>query len=423
MTHYWHPFADMASVREHGELVLSSGEGAEVTDADGRTYVDATAALWYCNVGHGRRSIADAAARQMARLASYTTFGDTTVDVTGELADRLVALSPMPDASVFLTSGGSDAIDSAVKLSLRYWQEVGRPGRTTFVRRSGAYHGMHIGGTALSGIPANRLEHPGGVASVEVPHDDADALARVVEELGADAVAGFLCEPVMGAGGVHPPAPGYLAEVQRICADHDLLFIVDEVITGFGRCGRWFASERFGLSPDVICFAKGVTSGYLPLGGLVVGPRVMEPFWSRPGAAWFRHGYTYSGHAAVAAAAIANLDVLEHEDLLGAADALERQMVGVLAPLADHPLVAEVRGGVGALAAVQLTEELLAAPGAAESVVTGIRGRGVLSRLITGGALQVSPPLVVTRDQLAAVAAAITGALDDVADGRGAQRR
>jgi putrescine---pyruvate transaminase len=325
----------------------------------------------------------------------------------------------MPDAKVFLTSGGSDSIDSATKIVRRYWSLVGAPERTVLIRRQHAYHGMHAAGTSLAGIPAN-LEGYGGLLEdvVEVPWDDVDALRAAIHEAGAGRVAAFFCEPVIGAGGVFPPPEGYLEGARAACRDAGVLFIADEVITGFGRCGSWFASGRFGLEPDLITCAKGITSGYLPLGAVIAAPTVWEPFW-RAEAGMFRHGYTYTGHAAVSAAALANLDILEREDLVDRAKGLEGELAEALAPLADHPLVAEVRAGTGVLAAVQIDGAALADdPSTAARVVVTARRHGVLSRALAPGALQVSPPLVLEPEELRELVDGIAAALDDVEAGR-----
>jgi len=415
MTRFWHPFADMAAVEASGGLPLVRGEGSHVWDADGNRYLDATAGLWFCNVGHGRSEIADAARAQMAELASYSTFGDLTNPPTEALAERVAQLAPMPDAKVFLTSGGSDSIDSATKIVRRYWSLVGEPERTVLIRREHAYHGMHAAGTSLAGIPAN-LEGYGGLLEdvEEVPWDDVEALRATIHRAGAGRVAAFFCEPVIGAGGVFPPPDGYLEGVRAVCRDAGVLFIADEVITGFGRCGSWFASGRFGLEPDLMTCAKGITSGYLPLGAVVAGPTVWEPFW-REGAGMFRHGYTYTGHAAVSAAALANLDIMEREALVDRAKTLERDLTDALAPLTEHPLVAEIRSGTGVLAAVQMDAGALANdPATAARVVSIARRHGVLSRALAPGALQISPPLVLERDELEELVDGIAAALDEV---------
>jgi putrescine aminotransferase len=415
MTSFWHPFAEMASVEASGGLSLVRGEGSHVWDADGNRYVDATAGLWFCNVGHGRTEIADAARAQMAELASYSTFGDLTNPPTEALAERVAALAPMPDAKVFLTSGGSDSIDTATKIVRRYRSLMGEPERTVLIRREHAYHGMHAAGTSLAGIPAN-LEGYGGLLRdvVEVPWDDVDALRATIHRAGAGRVAAFFCEPVIGAGGVFPPPDGYLEGARAVCRDAGVLFIADEVITGFGRCGSWFASGRFGLEPDLMTCAKGITSGYLPLGAVVAAPTVWEPFW-REGAGMFRHGYTYTGHAAVSAAALANLDIIEREGLVDRAKTLEGELADALAPLADHPLVGEVRAGTGVLAAVQIDRAVVAQdPAVATRVVLAARTHGVCSRALASGALQISPPLVLEPDELGELVDGIAAALDDV---------
>jgi adenosylmethionine-8-amino-7-oxononanoate aminotransferase len=410
---FWHPFADMAAVQEHGELVLVRGEGVHVWDEAGTRYLDATASLWYCNVGWGRREIGEAVAMQMELLPAYSTFGDLTTRPATELAERVAALAPVPGSKVFLTSGGSDSIDTATKMARHYWQLRGEPRRTVLIRREKAYHGMHTAGTSLAGIPANAGGHGELIEDViEVPWDDAPALRAAIEGAGQGRVAAFFCEPVIGAGGVFPPPPGYLAAVRDICRDSGVLFVADEVITGFGRCGDWFASSRFGLEPDIVTCAKGITSGYLPMGAVLAAPEVAEPFWAT-GAGMWRHGYTYSGHAAVAAAALANLDILEREDLCGRALALEGPLVEALGSLSDHELAQEVRGGTGVLAALQLRSERVEADAALPGrVAAECRRAGLLVRPLVGGAIAVSPPLVIDEAGLAELTEGFRAGLD-----------
>jgi len=228
MSSLWHPFADMAAVQRDGELTLVRGRGAHVWDDAGRRYLDATASLWYCNVGWGRTEIADAVAAQMAELPAYSTFGDIANRPATELADRVASIAPVAGSKVFLTSGGSDSIDTATKMARRYWQLRGLPERAVLIRREKAYHGMHTAGTSLAGIPANAGGHGELIEDVEeVPWDDAAALSTVIDRLGADRVAAFFCEPVLGAGGVFPPPEGYLGTVRRICRDAGVLFVAD----------------------------------------------------------------------------------------------------------------------------------------------------------------------------------------------------
>ncbi|MGH3507231.1 MAG: aspartate aminotransferase family protein [Nocardioidaceae bacterium] len=405
----WHPFSDMGAVERDGEFVIARGEGAYVFDPAGTRYLDATAGLWFTNVGHGRTELGEAAAVQMAKIAAYSTFGDYVTEPTVELAERLAQLAPLPDTKVFFTSGGSDSVDTAAKLARRYWNEVGKPSKRVLVGRQKAYHGMHYAGTSLAGIPGNREGYGDLVTdTATVAWDDADDLRATFERVGPDNVAAFFCEPVIGAGGVYPPPDGYLAGVRKACTEYDVLFVADEVVTGFGRIGgSWFASTRFGLEPDLVTTAKGLTSGYLPMGAVLIAPRLAEPFFKPDAGVWWRHGYTYSGHAAAAAVALANLAIIEREGLLDEAARLERSLARELASLADHERVAEVRSGTGALAAVQLSE-----PGEALALAKTLRSYGVATRAVGAGGIQVSPAFVMTEDQVRELATAIRTALD-----------
>jgi adenosylmethionine-8-amino-7-oxononanoate aminotransferase/carbon monoxide dehydrogenase subunit G len=410
-TAFWHPFANMAQVAGD-ELVIVRGHGCEVVDREGRTYLDATAALWYCNIGYGRAEIASAVERQLRDLFSYSTFGAYANEPALWLADRVARLSPLEDGKVFFTSGGSDAVDTAAKLARRYWHAAGRPEKLTLIGRRHAYHGMHAWGTSLGGIPAN-LEGLGTLVA-DVVHVDANSieeLATAIERLGSERVAAFIGEPVVGAGGVIPPPDGYWTAVAELCREHDVLLIADEVITGFGRLGRWFGCERYGFTPDLLVFAKGVTSGYMPLGGVVVGPRVQEPFWSGAGT-WFRHGYTYSGHAAACAAALANLDILERERLVERVAELEPLLAEKVHSLGDHPLVGETRA-IGLVAAVEIEARALERePGLVDRVVRLAREQGLLTRSLRGCALHISPPFIIERAQIEALVEGLRRALD-----------
>ncbi len=405
----WHPFSDMGAVERDGEFVVARGDGAYVYDPDGNRYLDATAGLWFTNVGHGRAELGEAAAEQMSKVAAYSTFGDYVTEPTVALAERLAGIAPVPGSKVFFTSGGSDSVDTAAKLARRYWNEMGQPQRRYLIGRQKAYHGMHYAGTALAGIPGNRdgygeLVHD----SATVAWDDAGDLRTTIERLGPENVAAFFCEPVIGAGGVYPPPDGYLADVRKVCTEYDVLFVADEVVTGYGRIGgAWFASGRFGLEPDMITTAKGLTSGYLPMGAVLIAPKVSEPFFQRDAGVWWRHGYTYSGHAAAAAVALVNLDILEREHLLDEAARLETTLAARLKPLEDHERVLEVRCGTGALAAIQLSE-----PTEAMALAKALRSHGVATRAVGAGGIQVSPAFVMTDSEVDDLAAAITTALD-----------
>jgi putrescine---pyruvate transaminase len=408
-TRLWHPFADMGAVRS-AELVLERGEDVWVWDADGTRYLDATASLWYCNVGHGRAEIAEAVAEQMRALEAYSAFGDFSNPPAHALCERLGALAPMPDAKVFLASGGGDAIDTAAKLARRFWIETGAPERMHLVVRSHGYHGTHGFGTSLAGIEANRASWGPLVPDVGVvEHDSLEALRAHVDRVGADRVAAVFVEPVIGAGGVRPPAPGYVEGVAELCRETGALLVCDSVICGFGRLGTWYGIERWDVEPDMITFAKGVTSGYLPLGGVVIAGHVAEPFWAEPGGPVFRHGATYAAHATCCAAALANLDLLERDGLLERGRELEDDLHDALCTLAGHELVEEVRGGVGLLGAVALPASV-----APPQVALLARRSGVLVRPL-GAGVAVSPPLTATPEHFELIVEALSTALDAVA--------
>lgn len=414
-TRLWHPFAEMATVTGE-EFVVERGEGCWLWDRDGRRYLDATAGLWFANVGHGRPEIREAVGAQMEKIETYPIFNDLTNEPAARLAERLAGLAPLDDPRVFFTGGGGEAIDTAVKLARRYWNAAGEPGRHIVLSRRNSYHGTNGFGTSIGGIDANRDGIGPLMPGVEfVGHDSLEEVRERFARLGPGRVAAVIAEPVIGAGGVYPPVDGYLEGLAEICREHGALFIVDAVICGFGRLGNWFAIERWDLRPDMIVFAKGVSSGYLPLGGVAVSGRVADPFWN--GAGPFRHGPTYSGHAACCAAALANIDLLEADGLVRRGEELERPLLDALKPLEAHPLVAEVRGGVGLLAAVALDlggTDLH--PGKATALVAHrSREAGVLVRPL-GGAVAVSPPLVIDAEQLALIPGAIEVALDQLRD-------
>jgi adenosylmethionine-8-amino-7-oxononanoate aminotransferase len=412
-TRLWHPFADMGGVRS-AELVIDRGDDVWVWDTAGRRYLDATAALWYSNVGHGRREIADAVSGQMARLEAYSAFGDFSNDPGRMLAERLAELAPMRDARVFLGSGGGDGVDTAAKLARRYWVATGEPDRDVLVVRTNAYHGTHGYGTALAGIPANRTSWGPLVPDVSlVEWDSVDALRAEVERVGADRVAAIFVEPVIGAGGVYTPPEGYIEGVAQLCRETGILFVCDAVICGFGRLGTWYGIERWpGVEPDLIIFAKGVTSGYLPLGGVVVSGRVAEPFWSAPGAPIFRHGATYAAHPVCCAAALANLDLLGRDGLLERGRELEGDLLDAMRQLGEHELVTDVRGGVGLLAACELHPDIQP-----QELAMAARKGGVLIRPL-GSAFAVSPPLTSTPEHFELIVEAVSTALDELASAR-----
>jgi adenosylmethionine-8-amino-7-oxononanoate aminotransferase len=387
-----HPFARAAAPRD-AFVDIVAGSGAEVTDAKGNVYVDALGSLWYCNVGHGRPEIAEAVAAQMRRLEVFHIFDRFTNPRADELATRLVGLAPMPDTRVFLTSGGSEAVETAFKLARIAQVQAGHPERTVVVSRTPSYHGVTYGAMSLTGLPGNRQGFGPLVPDVvQVPYDDSAALDQLVEA-AQGRVAAVIAEPVVGAGGVYPPPPGYLAALREWCDRMGAYLIFDEVICGFGRLGAWWGADHFGVRPDMVTFAKGVTSGYLPLGGVVVGPAVRAPLESDAEFV-FKHGYTYSGHPLSAAAALANLDIIESEGLLSKAEGIGKRLGKGLGDLVDGEHVAAVRGTMG-IWAIELVPGL-----DAPAVRDALLDFGVIARPIGNTVLAYCPPLIITDDQL-----------------------
>ncbi len=398
MTHFWHPFAEMSKVK-HKPFIVDRGEGIYVYDEEGNRYLDAAASLWYMNVGYGRDEIIDAMSAQARKLPAFHAFIDYGTRAPMELAERIAGVSPDPDSKVFFGSGGSDAVDTAAKLTRRYFNAIGQPERTVFISREWAYHGMHTYGTALGGMEPNRAGYGGELVSevVIVPHDDPEAVEKAIDHAGSERIAGIFVEAVIGAGGIRPVDSGYLTSVREMVREAGGLYISDEVITGFGRVGDWFAANLYDLDPDLITFAKGVTCGYAPLGGVVAAPHIAEPFFSTPGLV-FRHGYTYSGHATACVAGLVVMDIIEREGLLERAAQLESEIYEALRPLEDLPVVDNIRRGVGALAAIQL--EVGDDDALPYRAAEACRRAGVLTRAVGGGGLQVSPPLTMNPEQV-----------------------
>lgn len=391
-TPFLHPFARPTLPRDGFHTVVR-GEGARLWTADGRELIDGMASLWYCNVGHGRTEIADAVATQMRTLETYSCFEPFTNEPAESLAARLADLSPVTDARVFLCGSGSEAVDTAMKLARLAHVQRGQPERTLIISRERGYHGTNYGGTSAQGIAPNRMGYGPLVPDVvQVPADDDEALSVLMAERGHE-VAAVLTEPVQGAGGVFPPTDGYLGQIREMCDRVGALLVFDEVITGFGRLGTWFASEHYGILPDLTTFAKAVTSGYQPLGGVVVGPAVREPLEADE-SFLLRHGYTYSGHASVCAAAHANLDLLRDEELLARANPIGDRLSAGLTSLVDDGLLAGVRG-TGAVWAIGLHPHQDAA-----TVRNKMFEQGVITRAIGPDTCSFCPPLVISDDEI-----------------------
>jgi putrescine aminotransferase len=403
-----HPFAAPSRPADQF-LEIVRGERSRVWDADGRSYLDGTASLWYCAAGHGRREIIDAAAAQLGELESYHTFARFTNRPEDRLAELLLdELEPIPSARVLFTCGGSEAIDSAIKLVRAGHKAAGDAGRSVFLSRHYAYHGVMLGGTSAGGLPANR--DPFGTLLPEffqVDRDSVSAMREAVDYYGPERIAAIMAEPVIGAGGVFPPPDGYLQGLRELCDECGALLVFDEVITGFGRLGSWFASHHYDVTPDLMTFAKAVTSGYLPLGGVIVGPRLRGWLEADPGYL-LAHGNTYGGHPTCCAAGVANLELMRAEDLPTRAATAGARLRAGLDGLAGHPGVAEVRGE-GLMQAIALAPPLNPGPFTEALLARGVIGRG----LPYANSVAFSPPLIISNDEVDELVAATAAVLDE----------
>jgi adenosylmethionine-8-amino-7-oxononanoate aminotransferase len=387
---FLHPFAK--PTREEFIRIVR-GEGARVWDSNGNELIDGMASLWYCAVGHGRREIGDAVAQQISTLEAYSTFDPFTSEPAEQMSELLRTLSPLPDARVFLCDSGSESIDTAMKLSRLAHVQAGHPERTLIISRVRGYHGTNYGGTSAQGLPLNKVGYGPLVGDVvQVDSDDLEAVSVLMSKRGHE-VAAVLAEPLQGAGGVYPPVAGYLEGLRKLCDQHGAFLIFDEVITGFGRLGTWFGAQRFGVLPDLLCFAKAVTSGYQPLGGVLVGENVRAALEADP-EFFLRHGYTYSGHAAACAAALKNIEIIQREGLVERANHVGDRLSSGLNALAADGIIDHARG-VGAVWAAGLRSD--------QNCVK-IRDRmlelGAITRAINADTNTFCPPLVITDSEL-----------------------
>jgi putrescine aminotransferase len=435
--HYLHPFTDHGALRARGTRVMVRGDGIYLWDSENNKVIDGMSGLWCVNVGYGRASITDAVTRQMQVLPFYNSFFNTTNVPAVKLAARLAELAPERFEHVFFTSSGSEANDTALRMVWRYWQIMGQPQRQLVISRRNAYHGSTVAGASLGGmagmhaqgalpIPGiHHIEQPNfaelgrGMGEAEFGLVAARWLEEKILELGPERVAAFIGEPVQGAGGVIIPPATYWPEIQRICDRYGILLVSDEVICGFGRLGTWFGCELMGTRPDLIPFAKGVTSGYVPLGGVLVGSRVADALIERGGD--FNHGFTYSGHPVACAAALENLRILQEEGLVErVAQETGPWLKAAFGTLAAHPLVghAETCGLTAGLNLVRrkgaTAHDCEAFPG---ELAVGMLCRGhmfdngVIMRAV-GDRMIVAPPLVMTTGQIDEMVGRIRYCLD-----------
>ena len=386
---FLHPFSRPAAGPE-AFIKMVRAEGSTVWDDLGNAYVDALASLWYCNVGHGNPAIKAAIAAQLDRLDCFQTFDRFTNEPAEQVAARLAEIAPMPNVRVFLTTGGSESVETALKLARLAHFAAGQPERTVVISRKPSYHGVNFGGTSVTGLPLNQAGFgPLLPDVVQVPAHDLAAIDEVIAEQGGDRIAAIIAEPVIGAGGVYPPAESELAGLRERCDRVGAFLILDEVICGFGRLGHWWGGQRYGVVPDLVTFAKGVTSGYLPLGGVLLGRAVRDPL-EADGTLILRHGYTYSGHPVSCAAAVANLQVMTEERLWERADPVGARLSGGLRELMDGERITDVRGD-GAMWGIQLGPRLVAL-----DVREALLENGVIARPIGDSIVAFCPPLVIS---------------------------
>jgi putrescine aminotransferase len=423
--HYLHPFTDHKALGEKGARVMVRGEGIYLWDSEGKKLLDGMSGLWCVNVGYGRKSIAQAVYEQMETLAFYNSFFNTTNLPAVQLAEKLAQIAPPGFSRVFFTNSGSEANDTNVRMVRRYWDLMGQPGRDIIISRKNAYHGSTMAGASLGGmdgmhaqgglpIPGivhigqpNYLEAGKGMTEDQFGIEAASWLEKRILELGPERVAAFIGEPIQGAGGVVIPPRTYWPEIQRICDQYGVLVIADEVITGFGRTGRMFASELFGIKPDLITFAKGVTSGYVPLGGVLIGARVANVLIAQGGE--LAHGFTYSGHPVACVAALESIRIVEDEGLVQrVADDTGPYLAERFGSLGNHPLVGYTNS-CGFVAGLNLVRKKGATVHEHEwfdpALEAGMvcRGHmfnnGMIMRAV-GDRMIVAPPLVMTRAQI-----------------------
>jgi len=431
--HYLHPFTDFKGLANKGSRVITKADNIYLWDSEGKKILDAMSGLWCVNVGYGRQELVDAATRQLKELPFYNSFFQTATPPAIELAELLAEVTPPQFQHVFYSGSGSEGNDTVVRMVRRYWDVLGQPQRKVIISRKNAYHGSTMAGASLGGMSG--MHEQGGLPIPDIVHIEqpfwfelgrdqsrdafglkaAGWLEAKILELGAERVAAFIGEPIQGAGGVIVPPDTYWPEIQRICDKYGILLVSDEVITGFGRTGQWFGCERMGSKPDLMTFAKGVTSGYIPLGGVMVGERIARVLIDQGGE--FNYGYTYSGHPVACAVAIANIRLIQREGLVERV----REDVGPylaqrFAEFAGHPLVGEVQtcGLMGALQLVKDKPSGASFDGALEvgMVCRGhCFGNGLIMRAV-GDRMIIAPPLVITRAQIDEMAGLIRHCLD-----------
>jgi len=433
--HHLHPFTDFKDLLEKGSRIVVKAEGPYIYDSEGNKILDGMAGLWCCNLGYGRQEIVDAVNQQLQELPYYNNFFQCSHPPAVELSKLLTDIAPEHMNNVFYTNSGSEANDTVIRMVHRYWDLKEQPQRKTIIARNNGYHGSTIAAGSLGGMSGMHKQYATlpGIEHIDQPYwfgeggdlspeefglQTAQKLEAKIQQLGADQVGAFIAEPIQGAGGVIIPPTSYWPEIQRICNEYGVLLVCDEVICGFGRTGEWFGSDYFNIKPDLMPFAKGVTNGYQPLGGVLVGDRVADVLKS--GGGEFTHGFTYSGHPASCAAAIATIKSLRDEKIIdNVKNNTGPYLQQRLAELKDHPLVGEVRC-IGFIMAIELVKDKASRERYDEELGAGSLCRdacvanGLIMRAV-GDTMVMSPPLTLSKEQIDELVSKARAALDDTA--------
>ncbi len=436
--HYWSPFTQMGDLAEKQPLMVVSGDGATVRTDTGETYIDVHGGLWLANVGYGRKEIADAVYEQMNRLSWFPSFDGMANDAAVRLAHRLVQMTQTENMNrVFFASGGSEANETALKIARQYWRLKVKKNKYKIISRNRAYHGVTMGALSATGIAGNRKHFEPlvpGFRHIEAPYcyrcpyelsrdscelNCAKDLERTLEFEDPETVAAFIGEPVMGAGGMLVPPDGYWQQIQRICREHEVLLIVDEVVTGFGRTGEMFGTRHWDITPDMMVFAKALTSGYQPLGATMVSEEIFSAYLGKHGEGrTFLHGNTYAGHPAACAAAGANLDIIQRESLVRQAREKGRYLLDRLEKLRVIPVVGDV-SALGLMGRVELVKDTAtktpfsATEGMGDRVSEELLNHNIILRPL-GDTLTFSPPLVIEYEQIDMIVKALTEVLSNL---------
>ena len=441
IAHVMHPYTNLEHHKTAGPQIMSRGEGIWVYDDEGKAYIEGMAGLWCTSLGFNEPRLVEAATRQLKALPFYHTFAAKSHDPVIDLAEALIDIAPVPMSKVFFANSGSEANDTAVKLVWYFNNAMGRPEKKKIISRIKGYHGVTVAAASLTGLPMNHRDFDlpiDRILHTDCPHyyrfaEDGESeeefstrlannLEALIEKEGPETIAAFIAEPVMGAGGVIVPPKTYFEKIQPILKEHDILFIVDEVICGFGRTGNMFATETFKLEPDIITVAKALSSAYLPISGLLINEKVTEPIYRNSGEiGTFGHGFTYSAHPVCAAVALETLKIYAERDIVGHVRQVMPRFGKAVQAFADHPMVGEVRS-VGVVAGIELVknketkESFDAAQGVGAHMAARALEHGLVVRAVPGDTVTLCPPLIINDDEIDMVFDRLGQALEDTAD-------